>query len=67
MFMIFNDTNVFDLDGDKGPINKLLNYNNEIFAFQDKGISRIIYNPRVQIPTSDNTPIELSTSGNYPQ
>lgn len=60
---IFNDTNVFDLDGDKGPINKLLTYNNEIFAFQDKGISRIIYNPRVQIPTSDNTPIELSTSG----
>lgn len=60
---IFSDTNVFDLDGDKGPINKLLTYSNEIFAFQDKGISRIIYNPRVQIPTNDNTPIELSTSG----
>ena len=50
----------FDLDGDKGGITALKNYRNEIFAFQDKGISQILYNSRVQIPVSDGQPIEIS-------
>nr|DAY45714.1 MAG TPA: stabilization protein [Crassvirales sp.] len=58
-----NATNVLDLDGDKGALTKLQRINNEIFAFQSRGISRILFNPRVQINTSDRIPIELANSG----
>lgn len=55
--------NVLDLDGDKGELNKLQRLHNEIFAFQDTGISRILFNPRVQINASDGIPIEIANSG----
>lgn len=51
-----------DLNGIDGPISKLYNFGNEVFAFQDKAISHIIFNSRVQIPASDNVPIEISNS-----
>lgn len=49
-----------DLDGDKGEIVSLNTFNNEIFCFQKTGLSNILYNSRVQIPTSDGTPIEIT-------
>ena len=49
-----------DLDGDKGDITSLNTFNNEIYCFQEKGFSNILFNPRVQIPTSDGVPIEIS-------
>lgn len=49
-----------DLDGDKGEITSLNTYNNEIFCFQRSGFSNIMFNSRVQIPTSDGVPIEIS-------
>ena len=49
-----------DLDGDKGEITSLNTFNNEIFCFQERGLSNILFNSRVQIPTSDNTPIEIT-------
>lgn len=52
--------NTLDLDGDKGKINKLLSFNDNIYAFQDNGINNILFNSRVQIPTSDGVPIEIS-------
>lgn len=58
-----NGTNILDLDGDKGKLNALRRFNNEIYSFQDSGISRIIFNPRVQINASDGIPIEISNSG----
>ena len=51
-----------DLDATNGSISKLENFNNEIFAFQDRSISHILFNSRVQIPTSDNNPIEITNS-----
>jgi hypothetical protein len=36
-----------DLDGDKGPVRSLKRFNNNLFAFQDKGISQILYNDNV--------------------
>lgn len=51
---------ILDLDGDKGNLNSLTVFNNEIYAFQDKGFSNILFNSRVQIPTSDSVPIEIS-------
>lgn len=52
--------NTVDLDGTKGKVNKLITFKDQIFAFQDKGISNILFNSRVQIPVSDGVPIEIS-------
>lgn len=54
--------NTYDLDGDKGPLQYLERFNNQIYAFQDTGLARIIFNPRVQIPVSDGIPIEMGNS-----
>lgn len=51
-----------DLDGDKGELRLLEKLGNEIFSFQDKGIANILFNSRVQIPTSEGVPIEISNS-----
>lgn len=56
-------SSILDLDGDKGPVNALRRFNNDIYAFQDTGLSKIIFNPRIQINTSDGVPIEISNSG----
>ena len=53
-------TNTLDLDGAMGKLNKLINYNNDIYAFQSVGFSKLLFNSRVQIPTSDNIPIEIT-------
>ena len=52
-----------DLDGDKGPIRSLKRFNNNLFAFQDKGISQILYNDNVQIASTQGVPIEIANSG----
>ena len=49
-----------DLDGDKGEVISLNTFKNEIFAFQRMGLSNILFNNRVQIPTSDGMPIEIT-------
>lgn len=51
-----------DLDGDKGPLNAIRRYNNDLYAFQDRAISKILFNSRVQINASDGIPIEISNS-----
>ena len=52
-----------DLDGQKGKINSIINYQNNLYVFQDKGISNLLYNPQAQITATDGTPIELANSG----
>ena len=49
-----------DLDGDKGELVSLNTFKNEIFAFQKTGLSNILFNSRIQIPTSDGVPIEIT-------
>lgn len=49
-----------ELDGDKGEIVSLNTFNNEIFCFQKQGLSNILFNSRVQIPSSDGVPIEIT-------
>ena len=55
-----NMVNTIDMDGNSGQIQDIENYNNELYCFQNKGVSKILFNNRVQIPTSDNIPIEIS-------
>lgn len=54
--------NILDLDGSKGAVNALRVWNDNIYCFQDTGISNILFNSRVQIPTSDSVPIEISNN-----
>lgn len=51
-----------DLDGSLGSINSLKTLDSELVSFQDRGIANILFNSRVQIPTSDNIPIEISNN-----
>lgn len=51
------------LDGDKGPLRAIRRYQNNLIAFQDKGISEILFNSRTQIGTQQGVPIEIANSG----
>lgn len=53
---------IYNLDGSKGEIVSLNTWKDNIYCFQNKGISNILFNSRVQIPASDGVPIEISNS-----
>ena len=55
--------NMLELDGDKGEIRSLQRFNDQIIAFQDSGISQILYNENVQIASTQGVPIEIANSG----
>lgn len=52
-----------DLDGDKGSVRALRRFNNNLIAFQDRGISQILYNENMQITSTEGVPIEIANSG----
>lgn len=52
--------NTLDMDGSKGSITALKTWGQNLLCFQEKALSNINFNSRVQIPTSDGTPIEIS-------
>lgn len=52
--------NTLDVNGEKGKITSLATYNDVLLCLQDKSISQIMFNNRVQIPVSDGVPIEIS-------
>ena len=54
--------NILDMDGSMGKVNALRTSNDSIYCFQDTAVSKILFNSRVQIPTSDNLPIEITNS-----
>lgn len=54
--------NSIDLSGSAGPITSIETFNDLLIAFQEKSISQILFNSRVQIPTSDGTPVEIGNS-----
>lgn len=51
-----------EMDGNKGKVNKLVRFNNQLLSFQDKGISQILYNEQTQITTTEGVPLEISNS-----
>lgn len=57
-----NFDNNLDLDGNKGEVTSLQIVNDNLLCFQERGISSIMFNSRVQIPTSDGVPIEISNN-----
>lgn len=57
-----NLASTYDIDGSKGQVQSLNTWQDQLYCFQDKGISKILFNSRVQIPTSDGIPIEITNS-----
>lgn len=51
------------LDGDKGILTKIINWNNKLLAFQEKGISVINYNNQTTISQNEGVPVEIANSG----
>lgn len=51
------------LDGDKGICQAIRRFNNNLYAFQDRGISEILFNSRTQLSTQDGVPVEVANSG----
>lgn len=51
------------LDGSKGDVVRLINFNDSVIAFQDKAVSVINYNNPTQISTESGNPIEVVNSG----
>lgn len=49
-----------ELDGAKGGVTALAKFKNDLYAFQKGAFARLLFNNRVQIPTSDNNPIEIT-------
>ena len=49
-----------DLEGTYGEIEALRTYNNDVYAFQTNAFGQILFNNRVQIPTGDGQPIEIT-------
>ena len=55
-----NLSSIMDMDGEKGEITSLVHFNNDIWCFQERGIAKVLFNNRVQIPVSDGVPIEIT-------
>ena len=51
-----------DMDGNFGSVQALTLWNNNIICFQDRSVNVIAFNSRVEIPTNDNNPIEISNN-----
>lgn len=57
----FLENETMDLDGKYGSINGTVNFNDNIFVFQDTAVAALQINPRVQTQASDGLSIELGT------
>lgn len=51
-----------DLEGNNGKLVSLESFNELLVAFQEKSINQVLFNSRVQIPTSDGVPVEISNN-----
>lgn len=52
--------NTINMDGKNGEVTAIVSWNDGLFCFQDKALNQLMFNSRVQIPTADGVPIEIS-------
>lgn len=62
-WMNVNLASTMSLDPANGQLRSINKFKNTLLAFQDKAISEIMFNSRVQIPVSDGVPVEIANSG----
>jgi hypothetical protein len=60
----FGINNYYDVD-DYGPINKIINFNDEVFFVQDRGVGRYSINPRAIVSVGDGIPTELGSGQGF--
>lgn len=58
-----NLSSAFNVDGTYGKINKIINFNDTLLAFQDKALSVIDFNNKTALSTETGVPIEIANSG----
>lgn len=51
-----------DMDGENGAITSLNTWNENLLCFQEKALSQIMFNSRIQVQPSDGVPIEIANS-----
>lgn len=56
------DVNTLDLDGDKGEVVAIVNFNDNLLVFQRQGISQILYNENLSTDSTAGVSIELLNS-----
>lgn len=54
--------NTLDMNGENGKVTSLKTWNEFLLCFQERALSQILFNSRVQIPVTDGVPIEISNS-----
>lgn len=52
----------YDMDGSAGKLTAILPFNELLLGFQDKSVSQILFNSRIQVQASDGFPIELANN-----
>lgn len=62
-WLAMSGSSVLELDGNRGTLNALRNFNNNLFAFQDNAINHVLYNEQYQFSTEQGVPIEIGNSG----
>ncbi len=51
-----------DMDGNSGKVTSINTSMDTLYCFQERGVSQIMFNSRVQISPSDGVPIEISNN-----
>ena len=54
--------NSLNMPGHYGKVTALICFNDNLLCLQDKAVSEILYNSKVQIPVSNGVPIEIGNS-----
>lgn len=54
--------NTMDMDGSNGRLVSIIAFNDLLLGFQERAVSQILFNNRVQIQASDGVPIEIANS-----
>jgi hypothetical protein len=62
---IFRSNNYYDVEANHGPINKIVNWNDEVYFFQDTGVGAYSINPRAVTTTDDGQPTELGSAQGF--
>ena len=55
--------NYLDLDGSRGQVRAIKNFNGQLYTFQDTGIAGINYNQNVILNSENGVPVEIANSG----
>ena len=56
-----------DLDGIYGEVSSINLFNNDLYAFQSKGIAKLLFNERIQQQASDGISVELTNGYKVPE